>query len=114
MKNKKEMCVKTGNVISAARKNAGITQKQLSEKIGVTQDYLSSAENGSADISLETAKKLCNLLGISIEVLAYGEKLKNDSFERLIKKLENMNEQDLNLLEKVTDLFFMDKNSEEQ
>lgn len=41
-----------------ARKNSGLTQKQLSEKTGIAQGDISKLENGSANPSLKTLQRL--------------------------------------------------------
>ena len=40
-----------------ARKSAGLTQKQLSEKTGITQADISKLESGNANPSLRTLQK---------------------------------------------------------
>ncbi|MCL2035835.1 MAG: helix-turn-helix domain-containing protein [Oscillospiraceae bacterium] len=46
------------HAIIEARKNSGITQKQLSEKSGIAQGDISKIENGNANPSLGTLKRL--------------------------------------------------------
>ncbi len=41
-----------------ARKNTGLTQKELSEKTGITQADISKLENGNANPSLKTLRHL--------------------------------------------------------
>ena len=41
-----------------ARKRCGITQKELSERTGIAQGDISKIENGSANPSLRTLKRL--------------------------------------------------------
>ena len=43
-----------------ARKNSGITQKQLSEKTGIAQGDISKIETGEANPSLKTLKRLAS------------------------------------------------------
>jgi transcriptional regulator with XRE-family HTH domain len=44
--------------IIEARKNSGLTQKELSERTGIAQGDISKIENASANPSLETLKRL--------------------------------------------------------
>ncbi|MCR5067825.1 MAG: helix-turn-helix transcriptional regulator [Erysipelotrichaceae bacterium] len=46
-----------------ARKQTGITQKELSEKTGIAQADISKLENGNANPSLKTLKRLAEGLG---------------------------------------------------
>ena len=51
-----------------ARKSAGLTQKQLSERTGIAQADISKLENGSANPSLRTLRRLANGLGMKLKV----------------------------------------------
>ena len=51
-----------------ARKGAGLTQKQLSEKTGIAQADISKLENGSANPSLRTLRRLASGLGMKLKV----------------------------------------------
>lgn len=45
------------------REDAGMTQAQIAEKLGITRQAISNIENGIAKPNVENAKKLGNLLG---------------------------------------------------
>lgn len=51
-----------------ARKYSGLTQKQLSEKTGIAQGDISKLENGNANPSLRTLKRLANAMDMSIKL----------------------------------------------
>ena len=51
-----------------ARKGAGLTQKQLSERTGIAQADISKLENGSANPSLRTLRRLASGLGMKLKV----------------------------------------------
>ena len=51
-----------------ARKRSGLTQKQLSEKTGITQSDISKLENGSANPSLQTLRRLADGLGMKLKI----------------------------------------------
>jgi len=51
-----------------ARKNSGITQKQLSERTGIAQADISKLENGGANPSLKTMKRLASGMGMRLKV----------------------------------------------
>ena len=51
-----------------ARKSSGLTQKQLSERTGITQGDISRLENGNANPSLKTMKRIANGLGKRLEI----------------------------------------------
>ena len=51
-----------------ARRETGITQKELSERTGITQGDISKLENGSANPSLRTLRRLAEGLGKSLRI----------------------------------------------
>lgn len=51
-----------------ARKKKNITQKQLSEKTGITQADISRIENGTRNPSLEMMKRLAKGLGMVLKL----------------------------------------------
>ncbi len=54
--------------IITAREEKNITQKELAEMTGITQNDISKLENGNANPSLQTLKKLANGLGMAIKL----------------------------------------------
>ena len=51
-----------------ARKNTGLTQKQLSERTGIAQGDISRLENGNANPSLNTLKRLASAMGMTLKI----------------------------------------------
>lgn len=51
-----------------ARKDAGITQKQLAERTGIAQGDISKLENGSANPSIKTLQRLAAGMGRKLRV----------------------------------------------
>ena len=51
-----------------ARTEMGITQKQLSDLSGITQTEISKIENGNANPSLKTLKKLASAMGKKVKI----------------------------------------------
>lgn len=54
--------------IIEARISTGTTQKQLSERTGVTQSDISKIENGNGNPSLRTIQRLANGLGKTVRI----------------------------------------------
>ena len=50
------------------RKNAGLTQKQLSERTGIAQGDISRIENGNANPSLNTLKRLASAMDMTLKI----------------------------------------------
>lgn len=63
------------------RKKRGLTQKELSSKLGVTHNTISSWENGINSIDIEMLSNICSVLDVSIYDM-YGDytSLGNDTF----------------------------------
>ncbi len=58
-----------GQTIKKFRVNAGLTQEQLSEKLGISLKYISRLENGYSGIKTQTLIRCMNILGIEPNVL---------------------------------------------
>lgn len=51
-----------------ARKEAGYTQKELSERSGIAQSDISKLENGNANPSIKTLQRLAMALGRTLKI----------------------------------------------
>ena len=57
---------KIGKFISNVRKDKKLTQRQLADKLGITDRAISKWENGKSMPDLSLLKPLCDILGIVI------------------------------------------------
>ena len=74
-----------GEKIKEFRKNKGLTQKELAESLGYSQDFLSAIEIGKVEPSREFLKKLNEIFGISSDYILYGS---DDERKNLIKEMD--------------------------
>lgn len=74
--------VKTGKFISALRKEKGMTQEQLGEKLGVTNKTVSRWENGNYMPNVEMLSLLSGEFNVSINELINGERLTTEDFRK--------------------------------
>ena len=51
-----------------ARREEGLTQKDLSERSGITQADISRLENGNANPSIRTLQRLANAMGKTLKI----------------------------------------------
>ena len=51
-----------------AREKSGMTQKELSEKTGITQADISRLENGNANPSMKTLQRLAEGMGMTLRL----------------------------------------------
>ena len=65
--------IKIGKFIAECRKNANLTQMQLSEKLGITDKAISKWERGISMPDTSIMLELCDILGISVNELLSGE-----------------------------------------
>lgn len=61
------------NAIRNARLSSNLTQKELAEKIGESQQNLDKIEHGQRVLSLPTAIRIAKVIGISLDELAKEE-----------------------------------------
>ena len=80
--------IKIGKFILNCRKEKGLTQEQLAEKIGVTNKSISRWENGNTMPDYALLKDLCNELNINVNELLSGEKIKENDY--MNKSEENL------------------------
>lgn len=79
---------KTGRFIQQIRKERGMTQQELAEKLMLSNKTISKWETGNGMPDLEMFLPLCKALEISVNELLSGEKLSADEYSK--KAEENM------------------------
>ena len=77
--------IKIGKYIASKRKSLGMTQKQLTEKLGMSDKSVSKWERGVCLPDVSVYKELCSILGISLNEFLAGEDIAQ---ENLIQKSE--------------------------
>ena len=78
--------VKIGKYIARRRKILGLTQKQVAERLGMSDKSVSKWERGICMPDVSVYTQLCDILGISINEFIAGEDI---SEENIIKKSED-------------------------
>ena len=66
---------KIGNLIASIRKEMNMTQRNLADKLGVTDRAISKWENGRGMPDLSLIQPLCEILCISVNELLNGERI---------------------------------------
>ena len=77
---------KIGKFIAALRKEQGLTQAQLGEKLGVTNKTISRWENGNYMPDVEMLSLLSKEFGVSMNELIRGERLTAEEFQKAADK----------------------------
>ena len=84
---------KIGTFIADTRKDLGLTQRELAEKLHISDKTVSKWERGNSLPDISVMLGLCEELHININELLSGERLSKESYDR--KAEENM----INLME---------------
>lgn len=74
--------VKIGKYIAGKRKALGMTQKQLAEKLNMSDKSVSKWERGICLPDVSVYMKLCEILGISINEFLAGEDIDAENVEK--------------------------------
>ena len=78
---------KIGSFIAARRKDEGMTQSQLAEKLGITDKAVSKWETGKSMPDLSLFKPLCELLEITLNELLAGEFISDENLKEKSDKI---------------------------
>lgn len=95
----------TAENIKKARKNAGLTQKELGIKLGVSAAMIAQYESKKRKPKIDTIQKIATALNISIgELLSgnfsdYGQEITKDFAEGLIQNVHSAIESGYKLLD---------------
>lgn len=80
--------ISIGKFIAEERKRKGYTQKQLSEKLGISDKTVSKWETGNGFPEVSLLLPLCNELDITVNELLSGERVSEEDYRK--KAEENM------------------------
>lgn len=64
-----EEATKVGKIIKEARQEKRLSQKELAQAAGMSQQLISFLENGYLNISLSTLKKVLDVLGLDFSII---------------------------------------------
>ena len=95
-----------GKILREFRIKSGLTQEQLSEKLGISLKYISRIENGNNGIKTQTLINYMNILGITPNTL-YSEFLTNQEIKQnilLSKKINSLSDEKKKFVSSIIDL----------
>ena len=78
--------IKIGSFIANKRKEKGLTQLQLAEKLNITDRAVSKWENGRSLPDSAIMLELCEILGITVNDLLYGEVISMENYNKEMEK----------------------------
>lgn len=95
-----------GMILKKYRMDLNLTQAELSEKLGISEKYVSRVETGMGGISKETLAKYMNILGISPNKM-YKEFINNPRVKTEIEvseQIASLSEEKLQIILEMTRL----------
>lgn len=91
-----------GKKIKKSRRDRGITQEALAEKVNVSIPHISRIECGFSSPSLQTLVDICNVLGITIDELMQDSLSARPNVDRRLEDLlSDCSKAELNFLANV-------------
>ncbi len=105
MKNNLEI----GSRIRNIRENMKLSRSSFSEKINISEVFLSQVERGEKSISLNTLMNICNTTGVTSDYILFGNTENSATSNKIIKILNQLpkeaNEIVYNLTNSLKDLY---------
>ena len=78
--------IATGKFIAGCRKEKGLTQAQLAEKLNITDRAVSKWETGKCMPDSSIMLELCNILDVTVNELLTGERIEMDHYEEKVNE----------------------------
>jgi transcriptional regulator with XRE-family HTH domain len=78
--------IKIGKFISSCRKEQGMTQASLAEKLGISNRAVSKWETGKSLPDSGIMLELCDLLKINVNELLSGERIMTEAYNKLAEE----------------------------
>ena len=95
--------IDTGKFIASCRKEKGLTQAQLAEKLNITDRAVSKWETGKSMPDSSIMLELCKILDVSVNELLSGERIEMDNYdEKASENLIELKRKDENNMNKNT------------
>ena len=92
-----------GNRIKIRRKELHLTQAHLAEQLNVSNNHLSSIENGREKPSFEVFLKISELLHVTPDYLLLGTINTNSVPQQIIDNLKLCSAEDIRLVQQITE-----------
>lgn len=99
-KKKDSFAPEIGRRIAARRNQLGLTQAQVAELSGLTQQFFASVETGKKNMRADSIIKVSRALGISADFLLTGV-VTDFERNRLVQMLEPLDEAQFYVLEEI-------------
>lgn len=91
-----------GRRIQARRKQQGLTQEQLADRMNVSIQMVSNLERGNKAIKIENLINLCQILNVSTDYILTGKETQND-FRALTERIQKLSQTNRKMIEMLVD-----------
>lgn len=98
-----------GKRIKVRRKELNLTQKELTEKAGLNDKYISNIERATSIPSIDTLVSICKALDISVDFILNGltnENIEISTFHKIVNLLNLMNHKDQQFVLEFLELYY--------
>lgn len=102
-----------GKRIKQRRKELGITQNAFAEMLQISNNHLSTIENGKGHASIELFCKMCSVLDVTPDFLLLGEIHKNDVPGNITDMLSRCSDEQLALVQNIVEFMASQNGSKE-
>ena len=104
--------VNTGRFICELRKEKGLTQKELADKLNITDKAVSKWETGKCAPDISLLVSLAEILGVSVVEILNGEKIKQENFsqvsdEVIVKTIKKSNQKRKHIILSTVSIFIL-------
>ena len=97
-----------GKRIQQKRKQSGLTQEQLAEKMNVSVQMISNLERGNKAVRIENLVNLCQILSVSTDYILLGKEVVSDVSE-LTSRIAKLGNKEIRLIDVITDFCLNEK-----
>ena len=94
-----------GKRIQHRRKELKITQGELAERLGISNNHVSSIENGKTNPSVDVFIDICNELKVTPDYLLLGTMRSNNIPQNISDALRLCSDEDIVLINGIVQLF---------
>lgn len=98
-----------GRRIQSRRKQQGLTQEQLADRMNVSIQMISNLERGNKAIRIDNLINLSQILAVSTDYILTGKETQDD-FHALTARIEALSPADRKMIEMLVDYCISEKN----
>lgn len=110
----RDLLIKLGANLRAIRRSKGLQQKEVANMVGISAGQYGRIENGTTKASAVSLANIAKVLGVSTDILFFGESIKTGQQEPVVlkdkelvekmKQLDKLSEKDKELAHQLLDL----------